>query len=65
LGDAALAGVGAAGNVTFLVLALTKFWAWEPDADIACGGAQGPRRRTLVFNQSLVLSATCALITVP
>ena len=64
LGDASLAGVGAAGNVSFLVFSLTQVLGVGTVALIA--HAAGRKDRTdaiLVFNQSLVLSATCALIT--
>jgi MATE family, multidrug efflux pump len=65
LGDAALAGVGAAGNVTFLVFALTQFLGVGTVTLISHAAGRKDRvDATLVFNQSLVLSATCALITV-
>jgi putative MATE family efflux protein len=65
LGDAALAGVGAAGNVTFLVFALTQVLGVGTVALIShAAGRKDRADATLVFNQSLVLSATCALITV-
>jgi len=65
LGDAALAGVGAAGNVSFLVLSLTQVLGVGTVALIShAAGRKDRADATLVFNQSLVLSATCALITV-
>jgi putative MATE family efflux protein len=65
LGDAALAGVSAAGNVTFLVFALTQVLGVGTVALISHAvGRKDRADATLVFNQSLVLSATCALITV-
>jgi putative MATE family efflux protein len=64
LGDDALAGVGAAGNVTFLVIALTQVLGVGTVALIShAAGRKDQADATLVFNQSLVLSATCALIT--
>ncbi len=64
LGDASLAGVGAAGNVTFLVIALTQVLGVGTVALIShAAGRKDQADATLVFNQSLVLSATCALIT--
>jgi putative MATE family efflux protein len=64
LGGAAIAGVGAAGNVMFIVFALTQVLGVGTVALIS--QAVGRRDRadaTLIFNQSLVLSASCALIT--
>ena len=64
LGDAALAGVGAAGNVTFLVFALTQVLGVGTVALIAhAAGRKDRADATLVFNQSLALSATCACVT--
>ena len=65
LGDAALAGVGAAGNVSFLVFSLTQVLGVGTVALISHAvGRKDRDDATLVFNQSLVLSATCAAITV-
>jgi MATE family, multidrug efflux pump len=64
LGDAAIAGVGAAGNVMFIVFALTQVLGVGTVALIS--HAVGRKDRTdanLVFNQSLALSASCALVT--
>jgi putative MATE family efflux protein len=64
LGDAALAGVGAAGNVMFLVLALTQVLGVGTVALIShAAGRKDRADATRVFNQCLVLSATCAVIT--
>jgi putative MATE family efflux protein len=64
IGDAALAGVGAAGNVTFLVFALTQVLGVGTVALIShAAGRKDRADATLVFNQSLALSATCALVT--
>ena len=62
LGDAALAGVGAAGNVMFIVFALTQVLGVGTVTLISHAvGRKDRTDATLVFNQSLVLSASCAL----
>jgi putative MATE family efflux protein len=64
LGDAALAGVGAAGNVMFIVFALTQVLGVGTVTLISHAvGRKDRADATLVFNQSLVLSASCALVT--
>ena len=64
LGDAAIAGVGAAGNVMFIVFALTQVLGVGTVALISHAvGRKDQADATLVFNQSLLLSASCALIT--
>jgi putative MATE family efflux protein len=64
LGDAALAGVGAAGNVMFIVLALTQVLGVGTVTLISHAvGRKDRPDASLVFNQSLVLSACCALVT--
>jgi putative MATE family efflux protein len=64
LGDAAIAGVGAAGNVTYLVFALTQVLGVGTVALIShAAGRKDRADAMLVFNQSLVLAATCALLT--
>jgi putative MATE family efflux protein len=64
LGDAAIAGVGAAGNVMFIVFALTQVLGVGTVALISHAvGRKDRSDATLVFNQSLVLSASCALVT--
>jgi putative MATE family efflux protein len=64
LGDAAIAGVGAAGNVMFIVFALTQVLAVGTVALISHAvGRKDRADATLIFNQSLVLSASCALLT--
>ena len=61
LGSAALAGVSAAGNFTFAVLALTQMLGVGTVAVIAHAvGAGDKDAANLVFNQSLVLAALCA-----
>jgi putative MATE family efflux protein len=64
LGDASLAGVGAAGNVMFIVFALTQVLGVGTVTLISHAvGRKDRMDATLVFNQSLVLSASCALVT--
>lgn len=64
LGDAAIAGVGAGGNVMFIVFALTQVLGVGTVALISHAvGRKDRADATLIFNQSLVLSATCAVIT--
>src|SRR5450755_1238807 len=64
LGDTAIAGVSAAGNVTFLVFALTQMLGVGIVALISQAvGRKDPVEANLVFNQSLVLSALCAVLT--
>jgi len=65
LGDAALAGVGAAGNVTFLVFALTQVLGVGAVTLISQAvGRKDQADASLVFNQSLALAAIAALVTV-
>ncbi len=64
LGDAAIAGVAAAGNVQFIVMALTQVLGVGTMALIA--HAMGRRDRAdanLIFNQGLVLAALAAVLT--
>jgi putative MATE family efflux protein len=64
LGDAAIAGVGAAGNVQFIIMALTQVLGVGTMALIAQAvGRRDLPDASLVFNQSLVLAALCALVT--
>ena len=64
LGDAAIAGVGAAGNVQFLVMAITQILGVGTMALIAqASGRKDRDDANLIFNQSLVLAALCAAIT--
>jgi putative MATE family efflux protein len=63
LGNAALAGVGAAGNYMFGIMALTQMLGVGTVALIAHAvGARDRDAANLVFNQSLVLAGLCALI---
>jgi putative MATE family efflux protein len=65
LGDAAIAGVSAAGNVTFLVFALTQMLGVGVVALISQAvGRKDAGEANLVFNQSLVLSLLCAVLTI-
>jgi putative MATE family efflux protein len=64
LGDAAIAGVSAAGNATFLVLALTQVLGVGTVALIAQAvGRKDQPEANLIFNQSLLLSVLLGLIT--
>ena len=63
LGDAAIAGVSAAGNVMMIVIALTQVLGVGTVALISQSvGRKDQAAANLIFNQSLVLSATCGLI---
>jgi len=64
IGDSAVAGVGAAGTLMFVIMALTQVLGVGAVALIA--QAVGRRDRAdanLVFNQSLLFAAACALAT--
>ena len=64
LGEAALAGVSAAGNVFFIVLALTQIIGVGTVALMSQAvGAQDRAGANHVFNQSIALSALCAGVT--
>lgn len=64
LGDAAIAGVSAAGNAQFLVMALTQILGVGTMALIAqAAGRKDRADANWVFNQSLSLAAMCALLT--
>jgi putative MATE family efflux protein len=64
LGDAAIAGVGAAGNVQFIVMALTQILGVGTMALIAQAiGRKDSADANLVFNQSLTMSAIALLAT--
>jgi putative MATE family efflux protein len=70
LGGAAIAGVGSAGNLTFLVMALTQVLGVGTVALIAQAvGRKDQPRANLVFNQSSVLAmaalAACLLLGYP
>lgn len=64
LGDAAIAGVSAAGNVMMLVMGLTQVLGVGTVALISHAvGRKDQPEANLVFNQSLLLSALLGLIT--
>jgi putative MATE family efflux protein len=64
LGDAAIAGVGAAGNAGFLINALTQILSVGTVSLISNAvGRKDRNDANLVFNQSLGLSAACTLLT--
>jgi putative MATE family efflux protein len=65
LGDAALAGVGAAGTVMMVVIAMTQVLGVGTVALIAQAvGRKDPADANLVFNQSLLMAAGCAAFTI-
>ena len=62
LGDAAVAGVSAAGNVQFVVVALTQILGVGTMTLIAHAvGKKDREHANLVFNQSLLLAGACGL----
>jgi len=64
LGDAAIAGVGAAGNAGFLINAFTQILSVGTVSLISNAvGRKDPADANLVFNQSLGLAAAFALLT--
>ncbi|MEP6835701.1 MAG: MATE family efflux transporter [Gemmatimonas sp.] len=64
LGDAAIAGVGAAANVQFIVLALTQILTVGTMVLISHAvGRKDQADANVVFNQGVLLSASCAAIT--
>ncbi|HEX4387955.1 MAG TPA: MATE family efflux transporter [Steroidobacteraceae bacterium] len=64
LGDAAIAGVSAAGTVTFVVLALTQMLAVGTTTLIShAAGRKDQAEANLIFNQSVVLAALCSVVT--
>jgi len=64
LGDAAIAGVSSAGNLQFLVMALTQVLGVGTMALIAhASGRKDRDDAMLIFNQSLGLAALCAVAT--
>lgn len=64
LGDASVAGVGAGGTVMFIVMALTQVLGVGAVALISQSvGRKDRDTANLVFNQSLVLAAVCAIAT--
>jgi putative MATE family efflux protein len=64
LGQSAIAGVGAAGNLSFIVMALTQMLSVGTVTLIAQAvGRKDQADANLVFNQSLLIAALCATIT--
>ena len=64
LGEAAIAGVGAAGNIQFIVMALTQILGAGTMALISHAVGQKDRDdANLIFNQSLLLAGLCAILT--
>jgi putative MATE family efflux protein len=64
IGDAAIAGVGAAGNLTFVVMALTQVLGVGTVTLIAQAvGRKDHGDANLVFNQSLAIATLCAVVT--
>ena len=63
LGEAAIAGVGAAGNLQFAVMAMTQVLAVGPMALISHAAGRGDRDdANQIFNQSLALAVLSALL---
>ena len=64
LGDAAIAGVSAAGTVTFVILALTQMLGVGTTTLIShAAGRKDQAEANLVFNQSVLLAALCGALT--
>jgi putative MATE family efflux protein len=64
LGDAAIAGVSTAGNLQFIIMALTQVLGVGTMALIAQAvGRKDPADANRVFNQSLLIAAACMLAT--
>ena len=64
LGDSAIAGVSAAGNLQFIVMALTQILGVGTMVLIShASGRKDRADANLVFNQSLLLAAACAVAT--
>src|SRR5215472_471386 len=64
LGDAAIAGVSTAGTVSFVIMALTQMLGVGTVALVAhAAGRKDKAAANLVFNQSVLLSAVCGVLT--
>ena len=64
LGDAAIAGVGSAGTASFVILALTQMVTVGTVALVSHAvGAKDQSRANLVFNQGVLLSIVCGVLT--
>jgi len=64
LGEAAIAGVSTAGNLQFIIMALSQVLGVGTVALIAhASGRKDREDANLIFNQSLLLAAACAVVT--
>jgi putative MATE family efflux protein len=64
LGEAAIAGVGTAGTIMFVMLALTQMLGVGTVALVSHAvGRKDQAEANLIFNQSVVLSAICGVLT--
>lgn len=64
LGDAAIAGVGSAGNLQFLIMALTQVLGVGTMALIShASGRKDREDANLIFNQSILFALLCATVT--
>ena len=64
IGEAAVAGLTSAGNIQFLIMALTQVLGVGTMALIAqASGRKDREDANLIFNQSLLIGAVCAAIT--
>ena len=64
LGEAAIAGVSTAGTVSFIILALTQMLGVGTVALVAnAAGRKDQAAANLVFNQAVLLSAVCGVLT--
>lgn len=64
LGDAAIAGVSAAGNAMFVIIALTQVLGVGTIALIShAAGRKDAADANLIFNQSLLIAALCGALT--
>ena len=64
LGDAALAGVGSAGNVAMMIFALTQMLGVGTVALVShAAGRKNQAEANLIFNQSVLLSAILGVVT--
>jgi putative MATE family efflux protein len=64
IGEAAIAGVALTGNVMLIIVALTQVLGVSTVALVAQAvGRKDPEDANLVFNQSLIMSIVCAVMT--
>jgi len=65
LGDTAIAGVSAAGNVQFIIMALTQILGVGTMVLIShAAGRKDRDDANLIFNQSVLLALACAVVTI-